>query len=188
MIYGTSLNICSEICQRCNKIALLRSGARSVSGRYPLRMSQPHTGFLISRQKIHFSKLLSSWTCVTLVFPIHADMVPHELWIEFMKCWQLICALHSWTSIKTSLDFMQHVSNSKGYANGLGNHCTSQSFYNYHPLLPLAQINRRPNVDIYSSMQNWSAAGAFTQYNCSILQHCWSNNKYTKIQKSANRK
>lgn len=127
MIYGTSLNICFEICQRCNEIALLRSGARSVSGRYLPRMSQPHTCVLIPRQNTVFqmtffvncsyaeeknklctvSRAPASTTLIyiTLVFPIHADMVPYELLIELWNVgnWCVPLTHCSLTSIKRKI-------------------------------------------------------------------------------------
>lgn len=53
MIHGISLNICSEICQRSNEIALFRSGASSVSDTLP-RMSQLRTYVWILRPNTLF--------------------------------------------------------------------------------------------------------------------------------------
>lgn len=70
-----------------------------------------HSGAAVSRAPASTTLIY-----ITLVFPIHADMVPYELLIELMKCWELMHASHtSQLDIhkkKKKVFFMQHVSNS----------------------------------------------------------------------------
>lgn len=59
MINGTSLNICSEICQRCNEISFLRSVAKSIGDSYapciPPNESAAQLCFIPG--KTHFSQI-----------------------------------------------------------------------------------------------------------------------------------
>lgn len=59
MINGTSLNICSEICQRCNEISFLRSGAKSIGDRYPLSFppNESPAQLCFIPGKTHFSQI-----------------------------------------------------------------------------------------------------------------------------------
>lgn len=49
-----------------------------------------HSGAAVSRAPASTTLIY-----ITLVFPIHADMVPYELLIELMKCWELMHASHT---------------------------------------------------------------------------------------------
>lgn len=166
VIYGTSLNICSEICHRHNEISCLQSGARSVGGQVsPQNESAAHLCF-DSKWKTHFSKLLSWSTALTLKSKtscalervahsssrvsgiheprLHYACVPYTchrgvVWIINSTYEMLGGASHtSQLDIhkKKCLVFMQRVGSSRGYTNGLGNCCTSPRWYRDHSFLP----------------------------------------------------